>query len=114
KKTDVKLPKNIAGLKEHSVADMKMCCLMIQKVKGVVSARDGKKANNLSMEINDYRQRREGEFWEKLGNLPPLSFDGKRHVFLCNMIEARVRETLYLIEGMAKRVGLVYFIGNAV
>lgn len=111
-KTDVKLPRNVAGLKDHSVADMKMCCQMVQKVKEALSARDGKKANELSKETSEFRQKRESEFWERLGNLPPLSFEGKRNVFLCNMIQARIRETLYLIEGMAKRIGLVYFIGN--
>ncbi|MDD1767807.1 MAG: hypothetical protein LUQ27_04490 [Methanomassiliicoccales archaeon] len=111
-KTDVRLPRNVARLKEHSVADMKMCCQMIQKVKEVLSARNGKKANELGKEISEYRQRRENEFWERLGNLPPLSFEARRCVFLCNVIQARIRETLYLIEGMAKRIGLVYFIGN--
>jgi len=112
-KNGVKVSKNIAGLKEHSVSDMKTCSQMLQKVKEIILTRDGKRAAGFSKEINEYRQKREREFWEKLVILPPLSHDGKQCVFLCNMIEARVRETLYLIEGMTKRAGLVYFIGDS-
>jgi len=112
-KNGVKVSKNIEDLKEHSVSDMKTCSQMLQKVKEIILTRDGKKAAGFSKEINEYRQKREREFWEKLVILPPLSHDGKQCVFLCNMIEARVRETLYLIEGMTKRAGLVYFIGDS-
>lgn len=107
------MPRNVEGLKTHAVSDITVSSQMLSRVKDILLAKDGKAATAYSNEMNEYRQRREKEFWGKTGRLPPLSYEAQQCVFLCNMIEARIREIMYLTEGLAKRAGLMYFAEKA-
>lgn len=108
-KDGARVPKDMAGLKEHCVMDMRTCSVTLHKVKEMILKRDGRKATESSKDICEYRHRRERDYWKNLGRLSRLSSEVMNSVSWWSMIERRIGEMLYLTEGMTKRAGLVYF-----
>ncbi len=108
---DFAIPDHIHCLKEQFVADMNECSESLLKVKEAVLARDGKAALEQSHVISCYRLRMEKEFWENASKLTrPFSLREGSAFLLCNRIASRVREILFLTDGLAKRAGLVYYV----
>ncbi|MEM2978927.1 MAG: hypothetical protein QW083_00670 [Methanomassiliicoccales archaeon] len=104
------LSESVKHLKESMFEHIRHFQFSLGHIRDAMLAKDGKAALKCADALTRYISQAEREYWENLAEIiKPMAVHERMSFIFCNELALRIWTLLSLLEGMAKRIALVYF-----